>query len=518
MSNQNYEEKDFENNTDFFNKGQIISGASWNFLELFFREGFQFITRLILARLLVPEHFGLIGMAVVFTGFVNVMSEFGLGEALIQRKKEKLGPMHFYTGFWVVLVFGIVSFVLMSTVISFFAAWFYDETQLTRIIPVLSVPMLIKPLSFIPRVKLMRELKFKPIAIIESFSVIIGGISSIIIALLGGGVWSIALKGVISVTIKTPLFWRAVKWRPKWAFSKDSFSEIFSFGVFVLVKRIVIYFVKNFDYLIIGRLLGSYFLGVYTLAFMLTDVFRSKFMNVLNKVMFPVYGRAQHSPKIVGNYYLKITRYNTLFIYLVMGVLFCLAKPIIEIFFGNQWVEAIVPVQALSLAVIVNSTAGTSSEVLKGIGKPKADLYIYLGKSFFVTIPMIIAGIQLAGINGASYAILFSRMVNIIITWIVMKNFIGLQPKKIFFAVMPAGIGLGALIIFSSILNYFFGLPETILSLIGYAFFLACCYFGFISFFVKDDFKEVYTTLKIRLKQRKKIRELNKINSKKQDQ
>src|SRR5690606_32899101 len=127
------------------------------------RSGTGLVVRLILARLLLPEHFGLIGMAVVFTGFVSTLNELGMAAALIQRKKREIRDIHFDVAFWSTLATGAITLLLMATVVGPLAARFYGEPMLAPVISALSIPLVLHPMVLIPRTQLLRALDYRSV-------------------------------------------------------------------------------------------------------------------------------------------------------------------------------------------------------------------------------------------------------------------------------------------------------------------------------------------------------------------
>ena len=453
--------------------------------------------RLVIAKLLLPEEFGLIGMAVVFTGLVNTISELGMGAALIQRKNSDLGEQHFNTVFWISTVFGFCTFLIMFFLVAPIAANFYNEPLLKQVIWVLSIPMFLNPLTLIHRVKLNRAVNFKPIAISGIAGSLVSGVCSIIMALLGFGVWSVAFQGVISTLITVPFMWLAVKWIPQKSFSWSAFKDVFSFGFFVLIKNITIFFVGNVDYLIIGKMMGSYYVGIYSFAFILTDIFRSQLMAILNKVMFPVYSGVQSTPETAGRYYLKIVRYNTLFIYPIMIGMFIYAAPFTNIFFGEKWAESVVPLQILSIAVMFHLASGSLSTVLTGVGKAKTDFYIYLLKTFVITVPALLILIRIWGINGAAIATLASKILSFIINNMVAKKYIYVGNGNIIKTISPAVLGSLAMIGLSFLLMNLFDTPRNIWSLVMYAIISLIIYSSVVFPFVKKEIIVMWKSRKI---------------------
>jgi len=142
-------------------KIRILKGVFWNSLQVLINKSFSFLIKLVLAKILFPEEFGIVGMALVFTSFVEVFNDLGFGAALIQRKIDDLNENHFHTAFWTGVVWSLVIYQLMIFVISPFAASFYQEPLLLQIIPVLSISVLSSPVNLVHKAQLMRDMNFK---------------------------------------------------------------------------------------------------------------------------------------------------------------------------------------------------------------------------------------------------------------------------------------------------------------------------------------------------------------------
>ena len=141
-------------------KHKIFSGVVWNSIGLIIDNGLHMIVKLILARLLLPEEFGIIGFAVVFTGMIRVLSDMGMSAALIQQKDEELKPIDYDTAFWAGIVWGLFLAAIITFVVTPIAASFFNEPLLKTIIPVLSISFLLKPLTTVHIVNITREMDF----------------------------------------------------------------------------------------------------------------------------------------------------------------------------------------------------------------------------------------------------------------------------------------------------------------------------------------------------------------------
>lgn len=172
---------------------KLRKGILWSVVQVFIRRVFDLFVKLILINILFPEDFGLVGIATATTGIVHVISEFGLKDALIQRRGELLEDLHYQSVFWWNIFWSILIYLSVFFLITPVVSTFYDEPLLIKIIPILAVPILLQATTLVYRIKVLRNLNFKIIAIFNSIATVIAGIIAIVIALKGGGVWSLVI-------------------------------------------------------------------------------------------------------------------------------------------------------------------------------------------------------------------------------------------------------------------------------------------------------------------------------------
>jgi teichuronic acid exporter len=391
-------------------KKLVASGIIWNFIQMIINQAFAFGLKLILAKLLFPSQFGLVGMAVVFTGFVQVLNDLGVGAALVQRKAEDLRNEHFHTAFWVGVIWSVFLYLVMSLGVARLAAIFYHEPMLRQIIPVLSIGILFSPVNLVHKAQLTKQMNFKKLAFIDNTSNILAGTISLVMALMGAGVWSLVFNSVATVLFAMPLFFNATRWKPSFIMEKQAFKDVFGFGVYTTGSNILNYLYNNIDYLLIGKLLGASSLGIYTLAFVLTDTFRSRLMAVINNVMYPIYGKKQGDPESLKRYYLKVILFNCLCIFPIMVYFIVSGEQFVVKIFGVKWSETVIPLQILSLGVMLHILVSGNTALLRGLGKPGLEMKQQVLKAL-IFLPSLAVGIYYYGITGAAWAILLNKLV-----------------------------------------------------------------------------------------------------------
>lgn len=473
------------------NSKSIFSGVIWTSIQFVIDILFRFGVRFVLAKLLLPDQFGLVGMCTIFIAVAGAASELGMSAALIQKKEDLEAEEMYPTAFWSGLAWGASVYVLLSFVIAPLASAFYKETMLKVLIPVLSLGVLLKPFNLIHTVILTRQMNFKSLAKILNFSVMVSGIVAIIGAyFFNFGVWALVLNNILSVFVSVPLLFYVTKWKPVFEWNKIHFKRIFGFGVYSTGTSIFSTLTYNIDNLMIGKMLGASLLGAYTLSFSLTEQIRQALSGIVNKVMYPVFGKNQDDKEKLKNYFLKIINLNAMAIYPIMSFLFLFAEEIIG-FFGERWNNAIVPLKIMTIAMMVHLLVNSFTSLLRGIGKPKLEMKIIVFLTIFILIPGLYFGIKYYGLTGAASAILLNKICLAFIGLYTLRKELSLSIKKVFLAVKGAVFS-----IFISVLLVLF--LERIINIYLYLLIFVFCisYITLIYFMEKKQIKSLISIIR----------------------
>ncbi|WP_257668500.1 lipopolysaccharide biosynthesis protein [Parapedobacter tibetensis] len=407
-------------------KRLVAQGIFWSSVKMIVEQSFSFIVKLLLAKLLFPEQFGIVGMATVFTGFVQVLTDLGIGAALVQKREEDVKPVHFYTAFSTGVGLSVCLFIIMAFIIAPFAAIFYKQDILRTLIPIISIGILLSPINLVNKAQLVRRMDFKSISKIENISSIVAGLIALLMAYLGAGVWSLALMPVITILMAAPQYFRKTKWLPKLIWDKVAFKDIFGFGIYTTGTNIVSYLINNIDYLLIGKLLSAQLLGAYTLAFVLTDSFRAKIMSVMNSVMYPFYSKKQNDPTAIRGWYLKVIEYNSIAVYPLMVLFLLFGRDIVIFFFGDKWEDSIAPLKILACSVFFHMMVNSNTVLIRGLGRPKLELKLQVFKGIIFMSSLYIFIVNW-GVIGAAFAVLFNKIIAVIIAQYTFKYLLSLQ-------------------------------------------------------------------------------------------
>ncbi len=327
---------------------------------------------LVLARLLAPESFGIVGMAMVVIGFVNTLGDLGLGAALIQRKHIDEG--HKDSAFWLSFGMGAVLFAVCAAA-SPLLARVYREPRVAGVIMLAACTLLISPLFSTHITLLRRELRFPTVAKVEALRSLASGAASVAAAVGGLGYWAIPLGPLVGQIIAFPIYWTAEKFRPGLRGSWQHARELFKFSLFVAGGGAINFLSANVDYLVVGRMLGAGALGVYTLAYQIITLPLVQISSLFNQVMFPVFSAAQDDLEQSGKAYLDISRSLALVGFPILGWIGVVAPDLLFVIYGDKWLGAVVPLRILCVAGAVKSVGTFVGVVYRSQGRSYVEFY-----------------------------------------------------------------------------------------------------------------------------------------------
>lgn len=361
-------------------RSQLLKGVVWNFVEKLLIRGASFVIGIILARLLSPSDYGLIGMLAVFIAISNVFIEGGLAKALIQR--QNCQDIDYSTAFVANVVMAICIYVVLY-LCSPLIAGFYDEPILTDLTRILGLNFVLGSFNIVQRARLMANVDFKSLAQINVASTIISGGIGIAVAYLGFGVWALVGQSISATIVLMVLFPFYSKWRPSMRFSKDSFNHLFGFGSKLMITGVVSTIINNVSTLCIGRYYKSHQLGYYTRASGFSELISFTVFEVLGNVTFPVLSGLQDERERLLQVYKKSLFFTAMIMFPIMVLTTLLAKPIILFLLTEKWGPCVVLMQWLLLARMFLPVSAINMNVLNALGR--SDLYMKLD---FAKIPL----------------------------------------------------------------------------------------------------------------------------------
>lgn len=327
-------------------KSKAIKGFSWTLLEGVFSQGIILTIGIILARLLEPKDFGLIGIITAFVSISNTIIEGGFVSALI--RKIDANSKDYSTVFYINIT---ISTILYFTLFIFSESigQYFSEPQLTKILKFSGLILIINAFSIIQKTILAKKLNFKTPAIIAILSSLISGIIAVILAYQKFGVWSLVSLSICRPLINSILLWLNGKWRPKVEFSKKSFIELFDFGYKLLIANLINSIYKNIYYVLIGKYFSATSLGYYTRADQFQAPFSSNISIGIRRISFPIFSSFQNDKEKLKHVFIKFLKFSIFINFSIMACIAAISKPLVLILIGEKWYTSIYYLQLLCI-------------------------------------------------------------------------------------------------------------------------------------------------------------------------
>lgn len=352
---------------------KTVNGLAWSTVENFAGLGIHFIFGIILARLLSPSEYGILGMIAVFMTVSNTFIKSGFGYALIRKKDRTEDDCA--TVFYFNIVMAFILYWLLFVCAPFIAD-FYHTPLLKDITRVLSLDLIIGSFSIVQTTLLTARLDFKTSAKVTLTANLIAGCIAIFFAYSGYGVWSLVIQTLTASTIRTIMLWILAKWRPLAKFSKDSFHEMFSFGSKLLASRLIDTLYANIYPLLIGRLFSAEALGLYTRANGYASLPSSNLSAIIHRVTFPVLSQLQDDNERLANSYRKLLKMAAFIIFPCMMLLYGIADPLVRFLITDKWEGCIYLLQIICFSMMWYPIHAINLNLLQVKGR--SDLFLRL--------------------------------------------------------------------------------------------------------------------------------------------
>lgn len=326
---------------------QVHGGVFWSLSSQIAQNVLRFGFSVLLARLLSPREFGLIGMVGVFTGFASIFVSLGFGQAIVQRKD--LTSRHLNTAFSLSLISASAISLLFLTSSSFIAG-IYHEPSLKLLMQILSCQFIIHSMGLVPLSLLERQMRFKEIALIELLAFVLGNSATIVVALVGGGVWSLVVNSFVYAIVSTVLLWRYSGWYPHLEVDVSALRHLWRYGGHLVLFNIMNYWARNADNYLIGKYCGAADLGAYNRAYQIMLLPVTQISGVVGRVLFPTLCNVREEPSRIRSVILKAHRVIALFTFPLMVMVSLLSRPLVAVLFGPKWEQVAPLLSLLSLA------------------------------------------------------------------------------------------------------------------------------------------------------------------------
>ncbi|GAA4890800.1 MOP flippase family protein [Ferrimonas pelagia] len=371
-------------------KQKTLRGVGWTIGARQIQQGVTLVITAILANLLSPADFGLVGMVTILVGLAMILADTGFSAVIVQD--QSLGQRHYSTLFWLNLAIGVVvalAFYWSAPAV----AWFYGRDELIPLAQVLSVSFVLSSFSSLPEALMRKEMDFKALSVIDTSVHLLVGAIVVLMALNGFGIWSLVAQPLLQQSLKAVLMWWHCSWRPSFLVSFYALRDVFQFSANMLLLRYLHYTMANMDYVIVGRFLGPDLLGIYTLAYKVMFVPIRNICLEIVKVLFPAFSQIQDDPVAFARAYLRALR-STCYVVLpmLMGMVI-VAEPFIQTVFGEQWQGAVPVLKLLCFVGMLHIFIALSGVVFRALGRPGLELKINVVR-FVLVLPALLVAIQ----------------------------------------------------------------------------------------------------------------------------
>ena len=398
-------------------KAQLFNGVVWNMVQKYSGLVVSTIVSMILARLLSPEEFGIIAIATVIISFLGMLADMGIGPAIIQRRDFDDKDIN--------NVFTISCIVGLTLSLLFFgSSWLlaslYHLPKLRPVCQILTINVLFAALNMVPNALMVKNMRFKQIAIRTLLLQVISGIISVIVAIRGGGVYSLLISPVF--TAVGIFFYNRFYYKVKLSshFSITPVKKIYSYSVFQFLFQIVTFFAGNVDKLIMGRAINASSLGYYQKAYQLAQLPTSNISSVIVPVLQPVLSKYQDEKRTLAQKYNRIIRLMTTICFPIGLLMFFSGPEIIHFFYGYKWDAAIPAFRIMTIAMPISVILSSSGSFFQSGNETRYLFILGLVNSFFAIAAMAMACLLFKTIKAVAYAWSTSIFFNLFTTYYFM--------------------------------------------------------------------------------------------------
>lgn len=365
-----------------------VHGVAWSGFSQVMGQGVRFGATIILARLLMPEDFGLIAMVTIIISFLQATVDLGFSAAIIQRKD--VSTNHLSTAFWTELAFGII-LCIGSVAISPLLARFFKNELVSPLIAVSSIAFVVLPLGAIHGALLMKKLQFFRFQLGDMGMAITYLIVAVPLAFTGFGVWSLVFGNLAGCLILVILRWILYSWRPSASFSLKSLKDLWSFGINITGSRVVQTVTDRLDYLIIGRFLTTASLGFYSMAYRIVDFSANRLWQSVSPVAFSAFSTIQDEDERLRRGFKRSISYISIISIPLFVALAIVAPEFLTVVFGQKWTSATLPLQILCGMAVFRSISATVGSILRSKGRPDIEFKISLVKIVLLASGLLVA-------------------------------------------------------------------------------------------------------------------------------
>ena len=442
---------------------RVVKGGLWIFALRALNRGFGFLRTIVLARLLAPQDFGLLGVALVAIGALEAFSQTGFYAALIQKKDNIEGYLD--TAWTVSAIRGLLMFLVLFASAPLIAR-FFDSEQVILVIRVFSISILLAGFINIGIVFFQKDMEFDKQFIYETSGTLVDVIVAISLAFMLQNVWALVWGGLAANFVRFVVSYLLHPYRPRFSLEKEKFQELFSFGKWLLGSSVLIYLITQGDNIVVGKLLGVTYLGLYGIAYRVSNMPATEIAKTISQVTFPENVEIQDDKVQMTKGFLRALQSS-----LIIGVpfaiiVFVLAEPLTIVVLGDKWRPIIPALKVLSIAGVMRCATSTMGPVFLAVGKP-----------YLTTVGQVIRFVMLAvsifpftvhwGIVGTSLSVVLCALASLLFFGRMVGRILNVTISAYTKAILPSLAGGIALMLLLTYLQTHLGFAQAVLLILS---------------------------------------------------
>lgn len=430
-------------------KQKAASGMAWTAVQKYAKMGIQFISGIILARLLTPYDYGCIGMLSIFMVLAEAFIDGGFGAALIQKKQPTQADYStiFFWNIGMAVVMYAVLFLCAPSI-----ARFYGIPLLRDVLRVQGLVLFIYAFNIVQRNQLKKQLNFKVLSIVTIVTSLIALSVTVVMAYKGFGVWALVAQYLITAAVPAIVFWFFIKWRPVWTFSRQSFRELFGFGFYMFLTHLIEQFSTQLTGLVIGKVYRPATLGYYSKALSTERLASHTISSIMSQVTYPLYAEVQDDRAVLINMIRRLTMTISYITFPMMFILMMVARPMFVLLYSERWVQSIPYFQVLCVAGLAACLQSVNLQSVSAIGRSRA-MFTWTVVKRVVGLCAMIGGLLLFGMKGLLVGVIINAWFSYFVNISMVSRHVGYKWSRQLLDILPVGLAslLAAGIAFFSI-------------------------------------------------------------------
>lgn len=417
-------------------KQKAASGMVWTALQKYSTMFIQFISGIILARLLTAYDYGCIGMLSIFMVLAEAFIDGGFGSALIQKKQPTQDD--YSTIFWWNLAMAFLMYAVLFVCAPAISR-FYKIPLLCDVLRVQGLVLFVYAFNIVQRNQLKKKLNFKVLSLVTIITSVSSLIVTVFMAYKGFGVWSLVAQNLITASIPAIVFWFFIKWRPVRVFSWKSFKDLFGFGFYMFLTSLLNKFGQQIQGLLIGRVYNPSTMGYYSKALGTEKLASHSISGIMTQVTYPLYAEAQDNKEVLSNMIKRLTMTLEYITFPMMYILLLCAKPLFVLLYSDRWLQSIPYFQVLCIAGLVSCLISVNTQPIAAIGKSKT-MFVWTIIKRVVGIGLVVFGLLVWGMKGLLAGVVLNTWFSYLVNILLVSKYIGYKWTQQLLDLLPVAI------------------------------------------------------------------------------